>query len=44
MPKGRWPQHYGTVKPIPGGMIGQFFYPFTAPVSAFLERRSGRPE
>ncbi len=44
LPKGRWPQHYGTVKPIPGGMIGQFFYPFTAPVSAFLERRGGRPE
>jgi sterol desaturase/sphingolipid hydroxylase (fatty acid hydroxylase superfamily) len=40
MPKGRWPRQYGTVKPIPGGMVKQFLYPFTAPVVAFLEKRS----
>jgi sterol desaturase/sphingolipid hydroxylase (fatty acid hydroxylase superfamily) len=39
LPKGRWPKQYGTVKPIPGGMIAQFLYPFTAPVTEFIERR-----
>ena len=33
------PEKYGTVKPIPGGMIGQFLHPVTGPVSAFLEHR-----
>ena len=40
LPAKRWPVKYGTVKPIPGGMFGQFLYPLTGPVTAFLERRS----
>jgi hypothetical protein len=31
---------YGTVKPIPGGMVGQFLHPFVAPVAEFLEHRT----
>jgi sterol desaturase/sphingolipid hydroxylase (fatty acid hydroxylase superfamily) len=40
MPKDRWPLKYGTVKPIPGGMLGQFLHPFVGPVQEFLEHRS----
>ena len=40
LPADRWPEKYGTVKPVPGGMIGQFLYPITGPASAFLEHRS----
>jgi sterol desaturase/sphingolipid hydroxylase (fatty acid hydroxylase superfamily) len=40
LPKDRWPVKYGTVKPIPGGMIGQFLHPFVGPVQEFLEHRS----
>ncbi|HLY53915.1 MAG TPA: sterol desaturase family protein [Stellaceae bacterium] len=40
LPADRWPVKYGTVKPIPGGMLGQFVYPFVAPVSEFLEHRT----
>jgi len=39
LPKDRWPVKYGTVKPIPGGMLGQFLHPFVAPVKEFLEHR-----
>ncbi|QOZ37852.1 sterol desaturase family protein [Bradyrhizobium sp. CCBAU 53421] len=39
LPKDRWPVKYGTVKPIPGGMLGQFAYPFIGPVKEFLEHR-----
>jgi sterol desaturase/sphingolipid hydroxylase (fatty acid hydroxylase superfamily) len=44
LPKDRWPVKYGTVKPIPGGMLGQFLHPFVGPVQEFLEHRdtSGR--
>lgn len=31
-PADRWPQHYGTVKPIPGGFFGQLLYPFSGHV------------
>jgi hypothetical protein len=27
------------VKPIPGGMLGQFVHPFVGPVKEFLEHR-----
>jgi sterol desaturase/sphingolipid hydroxylase (fatty acid hydroxylase superfamily) len=40
LPADRWPVKYGTVKPVPGGMIGQFLYPITGPVTAFLEHRT----
>ena len=40
LPKDRWPVKYGTVKPIPGGMLGQFLHPFVGPVQEFLEHRS----
>jgi sterol desaturase/sphingolipid hydroxylase (fatty acid hydroxylase superfamily) len=40
LPKDRWPVNYGTVKPVPGGMIGQFLHPITGPVAAFLEHRT----
>lgn len=40
LPKDRWPDKYGTVKPIPGGMLGQFLHPFVGPVQEFLEHRS----
>jgi sterol desaturase/sphingolipid hydroxylase (fatty acid hydroxylase superfamily) len=40
LPKDRWPVKYGTVKPIPGGMLGQFLHPFVGPVKEFLEHRS----
>jgi sterol desaturase/sphingolipid hydroxylase (fatty acid hydroxylase superfamily) len=40
LPKDRWPVQYGTVKPVPGGMIGQFLHPITGPVTAFLEHRT----
>jgi sterol desaturase/sphingolipid hydroxylase (fatty acid hydroxylase superfamily) len=40
LPKDRWPVKYGTVKPVPGGMIGQFLHPITGPVAAFLEHRT----
>jgi len=39
LPKDRWPVKYGTVKPIPGGMLGQFLHPFVGPVQEFLEHR-----
>ena len=39
LPKDRWPVKYGTVKPIPGGMLGQFLHPFVGPVKEFLEHR-----
>jgi len=39
LPKDRWPVKYGTVKPIPGGMVGQFLHPFVGPVKEFLEHR-----
>ncbi|MDU6241948.1 MAG: sterol desaturase family protein, partial [Bradyrhizobium sp.] len=39
LPKDRWPVNYGTVKPIPGGMLGQFMHPFVGPVKEFLEHR-----
>jgi len=39
LPKDRWPVKYGTVKPIPGGMLGQFVHPFVGPVKEFLEHR-----
>ena len=40
LPRDRWPVKYGTVKPIPGGMLGQFVHPFVGPVQEFLEHRS----
>jgi sterol desaturase/sphingolipid hydroxylase (fatty acid hydroxylase superfamily) len=40
LPRDRWPVKYGTVKPIPGGMLGQFLHPFVGPVQEFLEHRS----
>lgn len=40
LPKDRWPVNYGTVKPVPGGMLGQFLHPITGPVTAFLEHRT----
>jgi sterol desaturase/sphingolipid hydroxylase (fatty acid hydroxylase superfamily) len=40
LPKDRWPVKYGTVKPIPSGMLGQFLHPFVGPVQEFLEHRS----
>ena len=40
LPKDRWPVKYGTVKPIPGGMLGQFLHPFVGPVAEFLEHRT----
>jgi len=40
LPKDRWPVRYGTVKPIPGGMLGQFVHPFVGPVKEFLEHRN----
>ena len=40
LPKDRWPVNYGTVKPIPGGMFGQFMHPFVGPVKEFLEHRN----
>ena len=40
LPKDRWPVNYGTVKPIPGGMLGQFMHPFVGPVKEFLEHRN----
>jgi len=43
LPKDRWPVKYGTVKPVPGGMLGQLLHPVTGPVSAFLEHRGDRP-
>jgi sterol desaturase/sphingolipid hydroxylase (fatty acid hydroxylase superfamily) len=39
LPKDRWPVKYGTVKPIPGGMLGQVLHPFVGPVQEFLEHR-----
>jgi sterol desaturase/sphingolipid hydroxylase (fatty acid hydroxylase superfamily) len=39
LPKDRWPVKYGTVKPIPGGMLGQFLHPFVGPVQEFREHR-----
>jgi len=40
LPADRWPVKYGTIKPVPGGMTGQFLHPFTGPVSDFLEHRN----
>jgi sterol desaturase/sphingolipid hydroxylase (fatty acid hydroxylase superfamily) len=40
LPADRWPVKYGTIKPVPGGMTGQFLHPFVGPVSDFLEHRS----
>jgi sterol desaturase/sphingolipid hydroxylase (fatty acid hydroxylase superfamily) len=39
LPADRWPKNYGTVKPVPGNMLGQFLHPITGAVSAFLEHR-----
>jgi sterol desaturase/sphingolipid hydroxylase (fatty acid hydroxylase superfamily) len=41
MPEGRWPVKYGTVKPVPGGMLGQFMHPVTGAVADFVEHRQG---
>lgn len=37
LPAKRWPKTYGTVKPIPGGFLAQFSYPFTgrAPTATY---------
>jgi sterol desaturase/sphingolipid hydroxylase (fatty acid hydroxylase superfamily) len=40
LPADRWPVQYGTIKPVPGGMIGQFLHPFVGPVTDFLEHRN----
>jgi len=40
LPAGRWPRHYGTVKPVPKNMLGQFLYPITGTVAEFLEERA----
>ena len=40
LPKDRWLVKYGTMKPIPGGMVGQFLHPFVGPVQEFLEHRA----
>jgi sterol desaturase/sphingolipid hydroxylase (fatty acid hydroxylase superfamily) len=40
LPKDRWPDNYGTVKPIPGGMVEQFLYPITGSEKGFREHRS----
>ena len=40
MPADRWPVHYGTIKPVPGGMLGQFLHPFTGPLADFREHRT----
>ena len=37
MPKDRWPVHYGTVKPVPGGMVGQLLYPITGAAEGFRQ-------
>jgi len=38
-PKERWPQSYGTVKPIPGNFLQQFVYPFSGSIHMLVERR-----
>jgi len=40
LPADRWPVKYGTVKPVPGGMVGQLLFPLTGPVAGFLEHRT----
>jgi sterol desaturase/sphingolipid hydroxylase (fatty acid hydroxylase superfamily) len=40
LPADRWPKVYGTVKPVPGGMLGQFLHPFTGALADFREHRS----
>ena len=40
LPADRWPLKYGTIKPVPGGMAGQFLHPFTGAVADFREHRS----
>ncbi|MEE3622512.1 sterol desaturase family protein [Nitrospirillum sp. BR 11752] len=40
-PKDRWPEKYGTVKPIPGGFVQQFLYPFSGPVELLTGKREG---
>jgi hypothetical protein len=40
LPADRWPVRYGTIKPVPGGMVGQFLHPFVGPVTDFLEHRN----
>ncbi|MDE1146360.1 MAG: sterol desaturase family protein [Azospirillaceae bacterium] len=40
-PKDRWPQHYGTVKPIPGGFFRQLLYPLSGPVELLTGKREG---
>ena len=37
LPKDRWPVTYGTVKPVPGGMLGQLLYPITGSVEGFRQ-------
>jgi sterol desaturase/sphingolipid hydroxylase (fatty acid hydroxylase superfamily) len=37
LPKDRWPVQYGTVKPVPGGMLGQLLYPITGSVEGFRQ-------
>ncbi len=38
-PKERWPQSYGTVKPIPGNFLQQLIYPFSGTVHMLVERK-----
>jgi sterol desaturase/sphingolipid hydroxylase (fatty acid hydroxylase superfamily) len=40
LPADRWPVRYGTIKPVPGGMAGQFLHPFVGPVADFWEHRN----
>jgi sterol desaturase/sphingolipid hydroxylase (fatty acid hydroxylase superfamily) len=40
LPADRWPKKYGTIKPVPGGMLGQFLHPFTGAVAEFREHRA----
>ena len=39
LPADRWPKNYGTVKPIPGNMLGQFLHPITGTIASFTEHR-----
>lgn len=38
-PKARWPQSYGTVKPIPGNFLQQLIYPFSGTIHMLVERK-----
>jgi sterol desaturase/sphingolipid hydroxylase (fatty acid hydroxylase superfamily) len=39
LPADRWPKTYGTVKPVPKNMLGQFLHPITGTVAEFMEHR-----